>query len=203
MVDSFKIYCYLRVSTEQQDIKSNKDELILKVVELGLNPQNIIWIEEIISGCTKDWTKRKLGEISKDFNKGDYFITSEISRISRIYNQVLKFMIFASETGINVYFTKQNFKVDSSIGSLSMVHSFSICAQMERDLISQRTRDALQRKKREGVILGRPKDKCVLDPFKDDIKKLLDQGVKHKHIALKYKVSNPTFSKFVNKNKLK
>lgn len=86
-----KIYCYLRVSTDKQKIGGNTGEFLLKVNNLGLNSQNIVWIEETISGM-KNWKSRELGKV--EFKKNDVFATSEPSRVSRT---VIKIMGFISE----------------------------------------------------------------------------------------------------------
>lgn len=192
-----QIYCYLRVSTGKQDLQSNKAELLLKVNELNLNSQNITWVEETISGM-KNWKGRELGKIQ--FKKGDIFIATEPSRVGRTMIQIMGFISDLLQNEVKIYFTKSKFDVDNSIKSQTMIFAYSICSQMERELISTRTKDALNAKKKQGVILGRPKDKMLLDCKADEIKKLLDDGVKILYIAKKYDSSRVTISKLIKKN---
>jgi putative DNA-invertase from lambdoid prophage Rac len=193
---SYKIYCYLRVSTEKQDLEGNKGEILLKVNQLQLNSQNIVWIEETISGM-KNWKTRELGKI--EFKKGDIFITSELSRVGRTMIQIMGFISAMMEKEVKLYFTKSKFEIDNSINSQVLVFAYSLCSQIERELISTRTKDALNNKKKNGDILGRPKNKMILDNKADEIKKALDDGVKIKSIAKKYNASTTTISKLIKK----
>lgn len=195
-----KIYGYLRVSTNKQELEGNKGEILLKVNELKLNSQNIEWIEETVSGM-KNYKTRELGKI--DFKEGDVFITSEMSRIGRTISQIMSFISELLQKKVKVYFTKSKFEIDNSISSQAMIFAFSLTAQIERELISQRTKDALAKKKKDGQILGRPKNKMVLDNKAEEIKKLLDDGVKIKKIAEKYDMSRATISKLIKKNNFK
>jgi DNA invertase Pin-like site-specific DNA recombinase len=195
-----KIYGYLRVSTNKQELEGNKGEILLKVNELKLNSQNIEWIEETVSGM-KNYKTRELGKI--DFEEGDVFITSEMSRIGRTISQIMSFISDLLQKKVKVYFTKSKFEIDNSISSQAMIFAFSLTAQIERELISQRTKDALAKKKKNGQVLGRPKNKMILDNKAEEIKKLLDDGVKINKIAEKYNMSRSTISKLIKKNNFK
>jgi DNA invertase Pin-like site-specific DNA recombinase len=192
-----KIYGYLRVSTNKQELEGNKGEILLKVNELKLNSQNIEWIEETVSGM-KNYKTRELGKI--DFKEGDVFVTSEMSRIGRTISQIMSFISELLQKKVKVYFTKSKFEIDNSISSQAMIFAFSLTAQIERELISQRTKDALAKKKKDGQILGRPKNKMVLDNKAEEIKKSLDDGVKINKIAEKFNMSRATISKLIKKN---
>lgn len=196
----YKIYCYLRVSTDKQDLEGNKGQILLKVNELQLNSQNIVWIEETISGM-KNWKTRELGKI--EFKKDDVFITSELSRVGRTMTQIMGFISSLMEKEVKVYFTKSKFNIDNSINSQVLIFAYSLCSQIERELIATRTKDALNKKKKEGCILGRPKNKMILDNKIDEIKKLVDDGVKLKVIAKNYDSSQTTMTKFIKKHNLK
>jgi len=192
------IYLYLRVSTEKQNLESNKGELLLKVHELNLNYKVVI-IEETASGM-KHFTSRELGKI--EFKKGDYFITTELSRIGRTINQIMAFVAKLNETGVKMYFTKSKFNIDNSLNSQVLLFAYSLCSQIERELISQRTKDALQNKKRNGDILGRPAGNMILDKHKTEILKMVGDGVKKKSIAEKFHCNANTVTKFLKKNKI-
>jgi DNA invertase Pin-like site-specific DNA recombinase len=192
-----KIYCYLRVSTDKQEIEGNKGEILLKVNNLGLNSQNIVWIEETISGM-KNWKGRELGKV--EFKKDDVFITSEPSRVGRTMIQIMGFISELMQKGVKIHFTKSKFEIDNTITSQVMVFAYSLCSQLERELIATRTKDSLAKKKKDGMILGRPKNKMILDNKSEEIKKMLDDGVKIKKIAEKYDMSRATISKLIKKN---
>ena len=199
-MNSQNIYGYLRVSTDKQTVEGNKNELILKIHELGLNTQCIIWIEETISGA-KHWKNRKLGQIIPELKTGDIFITSEVSRIARTISHIFEFISLLLEKQIKIYFTKSSFPVDGSVSSQTIMFALSITAQLERELIASRTKSALQKMK-EGVVLGRPQGHMILDIHLDEIKKLINEGVKLKRIAQKFSSSAVTMSKFVKKHNL-
>ena len=183
----------MRVSTEKQDIEGNKGELLLKVNELKLNSQNIIWIKGTISGM-KNWKSRELGKIN--FKEGDIFITSELSRVGRTMIQIMGFISYMMEKGVKLYFTKSKFNIDNSINSQVLAFAYSLCSQIERELISTRTKDSLQKRKKEGAILGRPSNKMILDSKVEEIKKQIEDGVKLKVIAKKYN-SQTTITKLI------
>lgn len=195
------IYGYLRVSTESQTIDTNKGEILLKINNLGLKG-NIKWIEETISG-TKHWKNRELGKLINIINKNDVIITSELSRIGRSLYQCFEFISVCAEKEVQLYFTKTDFKIDSSISSQTLIFAYSLTSQIERELISLRTKSALQNAKSKGIILGRPRGKMKLDKDINEIRNLINQGVKYKAIAKKYKVTETTMSKFIKKNNLK
>ena len=194
------IYCYLRVSTEKQNLAGNKGELLLKITDLGLDTRNIVWIEETASGM-KNYKGRELGKII--FKKDDVFVCTEPSRIGRTMVQIMCFIGDLLQKGVKIYFTKSKFEVDTSIKSQAMIFASSICAQLEREMISTRTKDALNKKKKDGVILGRKQGIMILDDKKDEIKKLLDEGVKISSIAKKYEMSRATISRLIKKYNFK
>lgn len=198
-----KVYGYLRVSTGKQELENNKASILLKANELKIGP--VEWIEEQISG-TKEWSSRKLGELMKIIQADDIIITSEVSRFARKYFDIISFLAKCAEKKIKIYCTHSNFKIDDTIQSQALVFANAISAQLEREHIAERTRVALQRKKEQGVILGRRKDKMILDKKesnKDEIKELINQGVKLKIIAEKYDVTAMTLTKFIKKHNLK
>jgi len=195
------VYGYLRVSTDKQDLQSNKQEIICFCTELGHNAARIIWIEESISG-TKHWKNRKLNNIVESIKKGDIFITSEISRIARTMTFVNEFICTMLQKGAVMYFTKSSFKVDDSITSQTLLFAYNLTSQIERDFISERTKSALKAKQNNGIKLGRPKGtgKKKLDNVKREILEDLDKGIKKKVIAKKYNVSHSTLTNYLKKN---
>ena len=200
-MNSPNIYGYLRISTDKQNIEGNKLEIFEFANELK-NNNKITWIEETISG-SKHWRQRELGKLMDKFKPGDVFITSEISRIGRSMLQVFDFISLCSQKKVSVYCTKGNLKIDDSVQSQTLVFALSLASQIERELISSRTKAALRVKKENGVILGRPTGKLTLDPHLNEIKKLIEQGVKQKFIASKFNVSCHTLTQFIKKRDLK
>lgn len=199
-----KVYGYLRISTDKQDINNNKAEILLKANSLNLT-SNVEWIEETISG-TKDWNKRELGKLLNKINKGDIIITSELSRFARTIQQIMEFIGECAKKGVLIYCTKTDFKIDNSVQSQMIIFAYGLSAQIEREMISSRTKSALNTKRNQGVVLGRRKGVSVLDKnpnTKGEIKQLIKDGVKLKKIAEKYNVTYETLHSYIKKHNLK
>jgi DNA invertase Pin-like site-specific DNA recombinase len=114
------------------------------------------WVEEIISG-TKSVKERQLGKLLNQVKKGDRLITTELSRLGRNLMQVMSFLHQCMEREIIVHSIKERYELGNNISSKILAFAFSLSAEIERNLISQRTKEALARKKKEGVVLGRPR----------------------------------------------
>ena len=145
---------YLRVSSDTQDIEKNKAEILVFANNKKLG--QVIWVEEIVSGKVS-WRKRKIGGVISDLQAGDHLVVSELSRLGRSMLECMEILSVASQRQINIYAIKGNWQLDRSIQSKIIAMAFSMAAEIERELISQRTREALAVKKRQGVKLGRPK----------------------------------------------
>lgn len=192
------VYGYLRVSTDKQDIDAHRKEIILKHYELGFTEQ-IEWIEETVSGTTH-YKKRKLGCLLEKCNTGDTIITTEISRVGRTVVQCMQFFAAIIDKDVHMYFTKTDLKINDSLESQVLIFGYAIASQIERDLISSRTRSSLEHAKANGVILGRPKDsrsKCKLLKYDDEIKKKYQMGVTQRKLKNEYKCSANTMSRFI------
>ncbi len=148
------IYGYIRVSTDKQTVENQRFE-INRFCE-----QNICivdkWIEETISG-TKKLNERKLGKLLLKMERGDILICSELSRLGRNLLMIMGILNECMNRDIQVWTIKDNYRLGSDISSKVLAFAFGLSAEIERNLISQRTKEALARKKAEGVILGRPK----------------------------------------------
>lgn len=148
------IYGYIRVSTDKQTVENQRYE-INQFCE-----KNVIvvdkWIEEIISGA-KSVEERKLGQLLKRMKKGDVLICSELSRLGRNLLMIMGVLNECMNRDIQVWTIKDNYRLGSDISSKVLAFAFGLSAEIERNLISQRTKEALARKRAEGVILGRPK----------------------------------------------
>lgn len=148
------IYGYVRVSTDKQSTENQRFEIekFAKAKSMRIDR----WVEETISGTT-DVAERQLGRLIKQIRKGDILITTELSRLGRNLMQVMSFLHQCMERDIFVITVKERYELGNNINSKILAFAFSLSAEIERNLISQRTKEALARKKKEGTKLGRPK----------------------------------------------
>ena len=191
-------YAYLRVSTLEQNTEKNKLEILAFSNNKKLG--NVEFIEEQISGRA-NYKNRQLGSLLDKMQSGDILIVPELSRIARSITQIFEVIEITKTKGIILYSLKENFcSNDKSITSTVATTIFALVAQIERDLISLRTKEALQAKKALGIKLGRPKGKgkSKLDIYKDEILKLVDLKVPKTIIARQYNTSAANLYSFLN-----
>jgi DNA invertase Pin-like site-specific DNA recombinase len=193
---------YLRISTTDQDIEKNKADILHLANAKNLG--QVQFIEETVSG-TVSWKKRKIAAIIEQLQKGDNLIVSELSRIGRSMLEIMQVLSIAMEKGIHIYAIKGNWKLDDSLQSKIMAMVFSMAAEIERDLISKRTKEALKAKKAAGIKLGRPKGtgKSKLDKYRIEIEALLKNGSTQKYIAQRFGTTEANFSLWMKKHGLK
>jgi DNA invertase Pin-like site-specific DNA recombinase len=193
---------YLRVSTLDQDIEKNKSDILHLANEKNLG--KVEFVQEKISGKVS-WRQRKIAPILEELKKGDAILLSEFSRLGRSMLECMEIISIAVDKGIRIYTVKGNWQLDNTIQSKVMAMVFSMAAEIERDLINKRTREALQSKKLSGIKLGRPKGpgKSKLDVYKIEIMALLKNGSTQKFIAGRYKVTEPTLCHWMKKNGIK
>lgn len=195
------IYGYLRVSTDDQDSDNQKIGVNKKAESMGVSVEDWI-IDDGISG-TKEPEKRLLGKLMKKLKPGDVIITSELSRLGRKLFMIMRILEFCMQHEVKVYTVKDGYELGDNIQSKVLAFAFGIAAEIERDMISQRTKEALARKKAEGVILGRPKgrksnpDKYKLSGKELLINGLLNEGISHRKIAKICKVDRNTLARFL------
>ena len=160
------------------------------------------FVEEKISGKIS-WRKRKISEILDELVKGDAIIVSKLSRLGRSMLECMEILSLALTKGVNVYSVKGNWKLDNSIQSKIVAMAFSMAAEIERDLISQRTKEALRYQKEQGIKLGRSlgPGKSKLDAFRPEIEALLTNGTTQKFIARRYSATEATVSNWIKKKK--
>lgn len=147
------VYGYIRVSTDKQTTENQRYEIEKHLRAKGGAVDR--WINETISG-TVSFKKRRLGFSMRRFRKGDTLICSELSRLGRTTLDILTILNLCVEKGVRVQTVKENYSLDDNIQSQMLAFVFSMVAQIERSLISQRTKEALARLKAEGKKLGRP-----------------------------------------------
>lgn len=182
---------YLRVSTTGQDLEKNKSDILALANEKKLG--HVEFVEEKVSGNVS-WRQRKIAPVLEELTKGDSILLSEFSRLGRSMLECMEIISIAVGKGIKIFTVKGAWQLDDTIQSKVMAMVFSMAAEIERDLISKRTKEALQSRKLSGVVLGRPKGpgKSKLDLYKPEIEALLNNGSTQKFIAAKYKVTEPT-----------
>ena len=149
-----KTYGYIRVSSDKQTVENQRFEIKNFCKRQNMKVDG--WIEETISG-TKSYSKRRLGALLKKVRKGDLIICSELSRLGRNLFMIMEILNICMRKECRVWTIKDNYRLGDDISSKVLAFAFGLSAEIERNLISQRTREALARKKAEGVVLGRPK----------------------------------------------
>jgi len=197
------IYGYIRISTDKQTTENQKFEILKYAQTNSLLIDE--WIEEIVSG-TKKVSERELGKLIDKLNQNDTLIISEISRLGRSLMEVMSILNLLLEKQVKVYAIKGNYNLGNDIPSKVLAFVFSLGAEIERDLISQRTKDALAKKKSEGIKLGRPNGslskQTKLTGKEDAIKELLSKKISMTGIARILDVNRITLSNYIQSRKL-
>lgn len=190
-------FAYLRVSTFEQNTDKNKLDILKFANDKKLG--NVEFVEEQISGRS-NFKDRKLGKLLNIMKKGDILIVPELSRLARSVSQILEVIDITKQKEIKLYAIKENFSNDEqSITATVTSTIFALVAQIERDLISLRTKEALQAKKATGTKLGRPKGrgKSKLDKDKEEILKLIRLKVPKTIIAKQYSTTVAKLSRYL------
>ncbi len=195
------IYGYIRVSSDKQTVENQRFEInaFCEKNQLVVNK----WIEETISG-TKNVEQRLLGKLLNKMQKDDILICSELSRLGRTLLMIMGILNQCMNKEVNVWTIKDNYRLGNDINSKVLAFAFGLSAEIERNLISQRTKEALARKKAEGVILGRPKgsksSKTKLTGQEKKIKELLAKKVSLSAIGRILNVHRLTVTTFIQNN---
>jgi len=197
-----KTTAYLRISTIDQDIDKNKADILKLANEKQLG--HVKFVEEKISG-TVSWKKRKIYTIIQDAKSGDTIIVSELSRLGRSMLEIMEILSIVSEKKLSLYSVKGDWHLDDSMQSKIIAMVFAMASEIERELISSRTKEALRAKKAQGIKLGRPigSGKSKLDKFKPEIEALLANGSTQKFIANRYSTTEANLYNWLLKHKLK
>lgn len=194
------IYGYIRVSSDKQTVENQRFEINKFCEYEGLVVEG--WIEETISG-TKNYTKRQLGNLLKKVNKDDIIICSELSRLGRNLFMIMEILNICMTKECRVWTIKDNYRLGEDIQSKVLAFAFGLSAEIERNLISLRTREALARKKAEGVVLGRPKGRKTshearkLYGMETLIKELLKNKTSKRKIAKICRVDRNTLDRYI------
>ena len=146
------VYAYIRVSTEKQTVENQRQEIERFAEEKGIKIEK--WVKETVSG-TQSSGNRRLGSLLKKLRKGDILIISEISRLSRKLMDIMEILRICMEKEVIVYSIKEGYELGDTIVSKVLAFAFGLSAEIERNLISQRTKEGLARARANGVKLGR------------------------------------------------
>ena len=193
------IYGYIRVSTDKQTVENQRFEIerFARTRQLRIDG----WIEETISG-TKNYTKRQLGRLLKKVQKGDLIICAELSRLGRSLFMIMEILNICMNKECRVWTIKDGYRLGDDIQSKVLAFAFGLSAEIERNLISQRTKEALARKKSEGVVLGRPKGSFTLnsncEKKSEWIRKMISLGVPKTDIAKNLHIARGTLYRFLS-----
>ena len=197
------IYGYIRVSCDKQSVENQRFEIKNFCCRENLKIDG--WIEETISG-TKAYNKRQLGTLLKRIRKDDLIICAELSRLGRNLFMIMEILNICMTKECRVWTIKDNYRLGEDIQSKVLAFAFGLSAEIERNLISQRTKEALARKKAEGITLGRPRgkknspNKYKLSGKEKLIRKLLQAGVSKRRIAIICKVERNTLYDYITLN---
>lgn len=191
------IVAYLRVSTSRQHLENQQDEIRRFTQHRNLCVDH--WVTETVSGA-KHERERKLGALLRRLKSGDTLIVTELSRLSRTLTEIMAIMGECLRRKIVIYSTKDGCAFDDSINSKVLCFAFGLVAEIERNLISMRTKEALALRRAEGVTLGRRKGSCtkqrVLEEHRNQIVGQLQRGDSIALICKTYGVSRDTFRTF-------
>jgi len=177
-----RVYGYIRISTGKQDTENQRFEILKYANENKLG--SVEFLEETISG-RKSWKDRKVGTLVQELQKGDILIITELSRLGRSMLEVMELLSILLRKGVELHVVKNKQVLKDDLHSKVFAMAFSIAAEIERELISQRTKEALARRKAEGKPIGRPKGSfsSSLDKHREQIEEFLRKGVSISSIA--------------------
>ena len=197
------IYGYIRVSTDKQTVQNQK--LAIKEYARINRLHNIKWFSETISG-TKNYRKRKIGELMDIVAENDIIIITELSRLGRSMFMILEMIQFFIHKKVKVIAIKEGFIIEDNIQSKVLIFAFSLSAELERTLLSERTKLGLERARKQGKQIGRRKGqhpkKYKLTGKKVFIKKELEKGRSKRSLAIELNVRWTTLNEFVKRNRL-
>ena len=190
------IYGYIRVSTDKQTVENQRFEILRFCRKKSLEIDS--WIEETISG-TLTPEKRELGNLLRHIKKDDLIICSELSRLGRSLFMIMSILNLIMEKGARVWTIKDNYRLGDDIQSKVLAFAFGLSAEIERNLISQRTKEALALKKAQNIKLGRPKGRKnnfhLLDGLEFHVKNMRSSGLSVNRISKLLGVSRNTVRK--------
>lgn len=194
------IYAYIRVSTDKQTVKNQRYEIktFCERNDIKIN----VWFEETVSGTTP-WGCRSLGRLIRKMLPGDLLICTELSRLGRSLFMILDILNQCLLREIHVWTVKDSYRLGDDISSKVLAFAFGISAEIERNLISSRTREALARRRANGHSLGRPigyKPSSKIKHYDRLIHHLVAQNVPIQRIAKRLCVHRQTVLRYLREN---
>jgi len=175
-----KIVAYIRASTNAQDVKNQRYEILEYGHREGLQVDEFI---EVTVSSRHNSRKRRIEELQARLQPEDSLIVTELSRLGRSTGEVIILINQLVAYGVTIYIIKQNLRLGEGVQDMTakvMVTLLALFAEIERDFISLRTKEALASKKAQGVILGKPKgtiQTSMYDKDRERIEELLSHGV--------------------------
>ena len=197
------VYAYLRVSTDEQDVENQKHGILEYANSNNLS--GLKFVEDNASGKT-NWKERKSGGLMLNtMQKGDTILFAEVSRMARSVLQILEILEHCAQQEFTVHIVKQNMVFDDSLNSRITATVLGLAAEIEREFISMRTKEALAKRKAEGMVLGRPRGKAKkvkLDKHSKDIRKYLELGISKRAICKLVGCSPSTLYEWIERRKI-
>lgn len=195
-----RVIAYARVSTDKQDVENQRFEIARYAEQNGLTITH--HVEETVSGFKTQIGARKIAEVLDSMERGDTLIVSETSRLSRRLLDILNTIQLCLDRGVTVIAVKEKYVFRDDINSKVMAFAFGLAAEIERSLISARTKEALARKKAEGVKLGRPAGTWHAHHYKlhgkdDEILALMRKQVSVAALARIFNVNRKTMQNYI------
>lgn len=198
------IYAYLRVSSDRQSVENQRFEILKYADASKLTIDH--WVEETVSS-RKKLSERTLAQTLARLASDDILIVSELSRLGRNLMEVMSILHTCMDKEVQVHTIKENYELGNNLNSKVLAFAFSLSAEIERQLISQRTKEALARRKSEGKPLGRPKGslskRTKLSGKEEEIKTLLAKQISYSAIGRLMGVHRLTVKNFVLSRNLK
>ena len=195
-------YAYLRVSTDTQDVENQKLGVLEYCARQGMGSPRLM--EDTVSG-QKSWKERKIGRLIEQAQPGDILVAAEVSRLARSTLQVLELLQRAAEKELSVHIAKNQLVMDGSMPATITATILGLAAQIEREFISVRTKEALAQRKAKGLPLGRPKGPAQyrkLDPHREEIVGYLRKGVSKRSVAKIVGCSPSTLYDWIKRHKI-
>lgn len=194
------IYGYIRVSSDRQTVENQRYEILRFCERERLRVDG--WIEETVSG-TRPWGERELGRLLSSVGAGDMIVCAELSRLGRSLFMIMEILGLCMERGCRVWTVKDGYRLGDDLQSKVLAFAFALSAEIERTLIAQRTREALARRRAEGMTLGRPRgsrtrrERHKLYGREALIARLLDGGVTQSEMARRLGVCRATLRAYI------
>jgi DNA invertase Pin-like site-specific DNA recombinase len=196
-----KIYAYIRISKDSSDAENQRHEILSHYNNM-VSPD---WVEELVTG-NSNADDRKLGELIERLQMGDTLIVADVSRLGRRSLDVMETGARIVKKKARLIACKSNLELKDDIGSEVMFFALSLAARIEREMISERTKVALNRKRSEGMVLGRPKGSTSLNKTllenEADVRRLVAAGVSVSAIGRAYKLNRRTVTVFLRAKRL-